>query len=99
MKFSCLILFVLLSCCSQKETVNLEDSVRRVTYIDNHRSNNENINNAIQNGKVLVGMSKKDVQASLGNPNEIKDTQDALIWIYKKQLIYFQNNTVILIKD
>ena len=58
---SMFLIFVFLSGCAVAQK-------RRETYVNNHPETSKEYKEAILNGDVKVGMSRKEVQASLGTP-------------------------------
>jgi hypothetical protein len=99
-----LFVFVILeifNCSYTSNEINFNDMIRRVDYIENHRSTREYIINAIKNGYVIDGMSPGEVTASIGNPVNIKTDKETQIWIYtsnRYKKIYFEFGKVVKIK-
>lgn len=71
------------------------DEIRRETYIAQSPHLDIKMKELILKGKVIVGMYKEDVLASLGKPrNKMQSATDFGLkeeWIYENQSCYFEN--------
>lgn len=74
------------------------DEVRRETYIEQSPHLDITMKDLILKGKVVEGMYKEDVFASLGKPqNRVQYTTDFGIkeeWIYSENICYFENGVL-----
>lgn len=82
---------------SSYENIDI-DEVRRETYIEQSPHLDITMKNLILKGKVVEGMYKEDVFASLGKPeNKIQYTTDFGIkeeWIYEENVCHFENGVL-----
>jgi len=77
---------------------------RREAYIQNHPELDENTKEAIQKSRIFVGMTKEQVEASLGGPEEVRpvmgSVSDKEKWFYysKRMTVFFEEDQLISIK-
>ncbi len=77
---------------------------RRSAYLDKHPELDEKTKTAIEKSRIFVGMTKAQVEASLGKPEEVRPVVGSLSdkekWFYysKRMTIYFKENQLISIK-
>lgn len=64
---------------------NCQDEKRRRTYLVQHPNLSTELKNAILEGRVLIGMSKDQVIAAIGRPDQRQDTST---WAAREQWIY-----------
>ncbi len=70
---------------------------RKVTYIEEHPDLDRQTREAIESGKVIIGMTKENVQASLGKPEEVKPAIGTFAnterWSYytRRMVVYFKD--------
>ena len=87
---------------SSYENIDI-DEVRRETYIEQSPQLDVTMKDLILRGRVVEGMYKEDVFASLGKPeNKVQYTTDFGIkeeWIYEKSICHFENGVLKAIEE
>ncbi|MFQ5543021.1 MAG: hypothetical protein ACE5FY_01565 [Nitrospiria bacterium] len=80
------------------------DVLRKENYIRTHQDLAPEILDAIRNSMVLIGMTKEDVTASLGKPEEIRPPMGTFLntekWVYynQRKVLYFKDMRLVSLK-
>ena len=64
---------------------NCQDEKRRRTFLAQHSNLSAELKNAIWEGRILIGMTKEQVVAAIGRPDQRQDTST---WAAREQWIY-----------
>jgi len=84
----------MLWCCVECEELK-QDHVRRTAYISTYITISDRVRDCIMAGKVFLGMTKQQCQASWGRPVDINESVGSWgvheQWVYGHQYLYFEN--------
>ena len=105
--FLLLILTILISSCASwgfdwRSDKQIETD-RKSEYFSKHPDCSETDRQLIKEGKIRLGMTTEQVYASWGKPHDINELILENItseqWVYYRQYLYFENNSLVAIQD